>query len=290
VTFSRCRRAPRMRTVGEQGGPGGALVEPQSGAGCRVHVLELSDGIETAPPIPAPRGASDTSPSMWHGQITFARRSPAHGEVWQILTWTPGAHARLRTLPHGRIPACPETHGCKRAAQGTVAALDRDGALVTFLWEVPGGEGVVGEGAWELRVDRSDGSRATLMDGGFGHEACTGSGARPHELEYVWPQAPIADGGVALFGELYAFTCFDSFASVLGSHGTSRGPASLGKLERITLATALDGGTLYGLVPAGGARVGADSPGCDAAAPCSIEALATPPLRREKHVPFVPFQ
>ncbi len=55
VTFSRCAQTPRMRTVGEQGGGGGALLEPASGAGCRIRVLELTDGAEIKPPIPAPR-------------------------------------------------------------------------------------------------------------------------------------------------------------------------------------------------------------------------------------------
>src|SRR5665213_2379168 len=101
VTFSRCARTPRMSTVGEQGGGGGALLEPASGAGCRIRVLDLMDGAEIKPPIPAPPGASDTTPSIWHGQIAFARHSRAHGGVWQIESWSPSARNQLKTLPHG---------------------------------------------------------------------------------------------------------------------------------------------------------------------------------------------
>jgi hypothetical protein len=292
VTFSRCARTPRMRTVGEQGGGGGALLEPASGAGCRIRVLELTDGAEIKPPIPAPPGVSDTTPSIWHGQIAFARHAPSHGGVWQVESWSPSARNRLKVLPHGRIPSCPEMpHGCTQKAHGMVAALQRDGAIVTFLWVLPWPQqGLVGEGAWEVRVDRADGSRTALAAGDFGHEACTAPVLGPHELEYVWPEQPIAAGATALFPELDAFSCFQGFASVLGTHGATPGYASSGKLEVLTLAVARDEGQLYGLIPARNAATGGDSPGCSAAEPCAIETLATPALRREPRLPFVPFQ
>lgn len=292
VTFSRCARTPQMRTVGQQGGGGGALLEPASGAGCRIRVLELMDGAEIKPPIPAPPGVSDTTPSIWHGQIAFARHSGAHGEVWQIESWSPSAPNRLKTLPHGRIPSCPEEpHGCTQKAQGMVAALQRDGAIVTFLWVLPWSQqGLVGEGAWEVRVDRADGSRAALAAGDFGHEACTAPVLGPHELEYVWPLPPIAVGNDALFGELLGFSCFHGFASLLASHSAQPGFAVEGKLQATALALADDRGQLYGLIPARNAATGGDSPGCSAAEPCEIETLATPALRRASRLPFVPFQ
>ncbi|MCW3033830.1 MAG: hypothetical protein JWM60_2175, partial [Solirubrobacterales bacterium] len=290
VTFSRCRRVPSVRTVGEQGGPGGALVEPQTGIGCRVRLLELRTGRERALPIPAPRGVSDTTPSMWRGAVTFARHDPAHGDVWQVLTWSAGRPRRLMRLPHGRIPSCPEDpHGCTRPAQGMVAALDRDGAIVTFLWVVRS-QGVIGEGAWEVRVDRTDGSAAALAGGGSGHEACPAPMGGPHELEYVWPEPPIAVGPTALFGELYAFSCFQGFAAVLGTHTAARGHAGLGRLEAVALAVARDHGRLYGLVPSSPVAAGGDSPGCEPSAPCAIEQIEMPPIRREARAPFVPFQ
>jgi hypothetical protein len=172
-----------------------------------------------------------------------------------------------------------------------VAALQRDGAIVTFLWVLPWPQqGLVGEGAWEVRVDRADGSRTALAAGDFGHEACTAPVLGPHELEYVWPEQPIAAGATALFPELDAFSCFQGFASVLGTHGATPGYASSGKLEVLTLAVARDEGQLYGLIPARNAATGGDSPGCSAAEPCAIETLATPALRREPRLPFVPFQ
>jgi hypothetical protein len=292
VTFSRCARTPQMRTPdGEQGRSGGGLLEPETGSGCHIVEVVLASGREVRLPIPRSAGASDTTPSMWHGQVTFARRSRAHGEVWQIVSWSPHAPRRLVTLPHGRVPSCPERRGgCTERAHGRVEALDRDGSIVTFLWTVPQGEGVTGEGAWEVRVDRSDGSSKALAEGGFGHEACTAPHPSDHELEYIWPEAPIASGEEALVPNLYAFSCFQGFASVLTVHGAVAGHASTGKLEAVAIAVASDDGHLYGLVPASATPLlGADSPGCSAASPCRIEPLATPPLRREREAPFVPF-
>ena len=134
------------------------------------------------------------------------------------------------------------------------------------------------------------GSQAALAAGGFGHEACTAPVEGPHELEYIWPMAPLAVGGHALFGELLAFSCFHGFASVLVSHSAQPGFASEGKLQASALALADDDGQLYGLVPARNTAVTGDSPGCSAAEPCVIETLAPPALRRDPHLPFVPFQ
>jgi hypothetical protein len=292
VTFSSCAEVPEMATVGEQGGPGGAVVAPQTGRECHVHLLELDKGRVISLPIPTRHGVSDTSASMWRGTVTFARHDPAHGDVWQVLSWSPRRARRLTTLPHGRIPSCPEQpHGCRHRAQGMVGALSSDGTIVTFLWKLPfGEEGLVGEGAWEIRVDRADGSGSTLADGGFGHEACTAPTSGPHELEYIRPEPPIAAGPSALFPELYAFSCFKGFASVLGSHGATAGHASVGKLETVALAVARDEGRLYGLVPPPGVAPLGDSPGCTTTAPCKIEQVQTPSLRRQGSAPFVPFQ
>ncbi|HUB72776.1 MAG TPA: hypothetical protein VL979_01915 [Solirubrobacteraceae bacterium] len=286
VVFSRCRRTPRMVLPDGESQAGGTLLEAQTGAGCRIRMLGLDGGGETAVPIPAARMVSDTTPSIWRGAVTFARRAPGHGNVWQVMSWSPRAPRRLETLPHGRVPSCPQDrHGCRRPAHGVVEALDRDRRLVTFVWAVEG-QGVVGEGAWEVRVDRASGSGDALAQGGFGHEACTSQGPG---LEYVWPEPPIAAGSQALFPDLYAYDCFHRYASVLGSHGTAPGDARIGKLASVALAVADDDGQLYGLVPSV-LFGGSDVPLCSASAPCAIEPLAAPRMRRQAKPPFVPFR
>jgi hypothetical protein len=284
VSFSRCKHTPRMSDLVAATGPGGALVEPASGAGCRIRVVALDGGPERVMPIPEPSGVSDTSPSMWHGQVTFARRAPGHGDVWQVMSWSPRAPRRLMVLPHGRIPSCPEKPGgCTERAHGSIVSLDRDGAIVTFLWTVPEGEGVVGEGAWEVRVDRVGGSGKALAEGGFGHEACMGDTG----LEYVWPEPPIAVGVEALVPNVYAYDCFQRFASTLARHSARPEHASIGGLGAIVVALADDQGQLYGLVPT--SPIVGDGPSCEAKTPCAIETLAMPRLHIEHEGTFTPF-
>ncbi len=232
ATFSRCIRTPKMRDVGETGVAGGSLVEPGSGSGCRIHVLELTTGRESRLPIPGSAGTSDTSPSMWRGSVVFARKAPRHGDVWQVMLWSSSHRGAVSTLHHGAFLSNCQTDtfncGGRGPARGEVEALDRDGSLVTFLWAVKG-PGVVGEGGWELRVDNLANGRSSLAAAGSGHEACTGL---PVGLEYVWPEAPVANGRLALFSQLEGYSCFKRFASVLGSYQPGAKYASSGPARR----------------------------------------------------------
>jgi hypothetical protein len=114
VTYSRCRVTPAMEDAGLYVKGTGTLVEPNTGSGCRLRVLELDNGREGPLPVPEPHGASDTSPAMWHGTLVFARRSPAHGRVSQVMLSLPGRRSHLVTLPHGAVPeGCPHRQGCQ---------------------------------------------------------------------------------------------------------------------------------------------------------------------------------
>jgi hypothetical protein len=223
---------------------------------------------------------------MWRGSVAFARRAPGHGDVWQVMLWSPADHRRLRTLRHGAIPShCRLGPGnCTAPANGTVEALDRNAAIVTFLWRVEG-PGVVGAGAWEVRVDDLANGHSSLAEAGFGHEACTGP---PAGLEYVWPEPPVADGRLVLFPQLEGFACFHSFASALGSYRVGAKRSSSGGLTDVVLTVAKDDGAIYGLVPPL-ARPGADSPSCSAAAPCRLERIVPPRLTPNGFTPVPPF-
>jgi hypothetical protein len=287
ATFSRCQRAPR--TAAPNGEAPGAVIVPGSGAGCRIHVLALATARETAVPIPAPRGASDTSPSMWHGTVTFARHAPGHGNVWQVMRWSRRRPRRLVTIDHGAIPSYCGAEPCSaRPARGEVQALSSDGSIVTFLWSVEA-PGVAGEGAWEERIDDLSTGASTLADAGYGHEACTAPVA-PTGLEYVWPEAPMAIGSGALFGELDAVGfCFHSFASLLTSHAAGA-PRSLSwPLQAPVLALAYESSTLYALVPHLPAPSGADVPPCSVVQPCELRALPEPALTLQARAPSPPF-
>jgi hypothetical protein len=288
VVFSRCARTPEMRDVGISEEKGGALLVARTGAGCRIHVLELDSGREHALPIPAPAGSSDTTPSMWHGDLAFARHAPGHGPVWQVMSWSQRAPRRVLTLRHGAIPVRCENGGpCKHPADGEVQALSRDGQIVTFLWHLEG-TGIIGEGAWELRVDRLAGDSSSLAASGFGHEACT-SALAPGELEYVWPEPPVAVGRTVLSTQLDGFDCFKGFAATLESYVPGAAHAQIGALAHPVLGLAVEGSTLYGLAP-GPKPADSDTPGCAPTDPCSLERIAAPTtMKLQSYVPKPPF-
>jgi hypothetical protein len=293
VVFSRCARTPKLSDVGAAEANGGVLLEAHTGAGCRIHMLVLGGTHESRLAIPHPAGSSDTTPSMWHGEVAFARHAPGHGPVWQIMSWSQRTPGRVLTLRHGAIPVrCENGRPCKQPAHGEVQALSRDGQLVTFLWHLEG-EGVFGEGAWELRVDRLADGASSLAASGFGHEACT-SPLAPGELEYVWPEPPVASGHTVLSTQLDGFDCFTGFGATLESYVPGDAHAHIGTLADTVLGLAVEGSTLhgltlYGLVP-GPAPAGADSPSCAPADPCSLERIATPTrMKLERYVPQPPF-
>jgi hypothetical protein len=296
VVFSRCVSAPAMASTGGET-QGGELVKPLTGSGCRIHMLLLNGGTERAIPIHAPTRASDTTPSIWRGVVTFARRAPGHGNVMQVLSWSPKAPRRLTALAHGAIPLqCPNREaGCRQSpVEGEVRALASDGAIVAFVWTVFGGRPGP-EGDQELRIDRADGHGTTIADGEVGGEACMGPVG--HHLERVSFESPFVSAQTASFGELYDFGCFTGFAGVLVTHGAAPGYASRGKLEGVSLAVASDEGRLYGLVgPDSEASVPVpglswtltDGPYCSSASPCTIEPLPAPALKRDRRLPFEP--
>jgi hypothetical protein len=287
VVFSRCMRTPEMSDTGSSEVKGGTLLEPHTGAGCRIHMLLLGGTHESRLAIPDPAGASDTTPSMWHGELAFARHAPGHGPVWQVMSWSQRSPRHVLTLRHGAIPVhCEDGRPCKHPAQGEVQALSRDGQIVSFLWHLEG-EGVFGEGAWELRVDRLAGGASSLAASGFGHEACT-SPLAPGELEYVWPEPPVASGRTVLSTQLDGFDCFSGFGATLESYVPGTIHARIGTLAETVLAFAKDGSTLYGLVP-GPAPADADSPSCAPDDPCSLERIALPSkMTFERYVPEPP--
>jgi hypothetical protein len=288
VTFSRCARTPEVQTPeGRSAVVGGSLAIPGTGRGCRIELLALPGGHERALPIPSAAGASDTSPSMWHGHLAFARKTRAHGDVWQIMSWSTGTPHRLQTLRHGAIPMVCEGGCSVGPAHGEVQALDRDASLVTFMWRVEG-PGVLGEGAWEIRVDNLASGHSSRADGGFGHEACT-SPTGPTELEYLKPVSPpIASGNEVLFPQLETFGCFVSFASRLDAYTPGAKVARYGSIPT-ALALAADGSTLYALLPQEPLVEAEDSPQCSVKAPCSLERIAQPHYTKTAPV-FQPFR
>jgi hypothetical protein len=279
ATFSRCSRTP----VVYSGPP-----ETDEGSGCRIYMLNLATGRESRLPIPAPHGTSDTTPSMWHGSVAFARKTPSHHEIEQVMLWSERDPRTLTTLPHGAVPShCPGwSHGCTSERQrGSVAALDRDGQVVTYLWRVSG-PGIIGEGAWEVRLDDLATGRTSIAAVGSGSEACTG----PTEgVENSSPGAPLATGDGVVFPLLTIYGyCYRKFvSSLVGLRYGAANPAS-GELPGNVLAIARDGSTAYALTAQHWTM--SSVPTCSGERPCALETITLPALTKREPKPIPPFE
>jgi hypothetical protein len=284
VTYSRCRVTPAMEDAGLEVKGSGTLAEPNTGAGCRLRVLELESGRERAAPVPEPSGVSDTTPAMWRGTLVFARKTASHGRVSQIML-SPHAHpSQLAALAHGAVPeGCPHRQGCQEFPPGgEVQTLSLDAQIVAFVWK-PEGPGVNPNGAWEERVDSLANRRGVLAGAPFLTESCTGGDQDPVEEE--WPAPPIVSGAAALFPELERGRCYTSFTAALFQY--HEGNRLLGTATVPIVELARDGATTYGLVAQKPATE--QDPGCSATLPCTLESIAPPALRPTSYKPAHPF-
>lgn len=276
VTFSRCAKTPTLQPLGL------GAIDPLSGSGCRIHVLNLSTLRETTPAIPHPSGTSDTTASMWHGRVAFARLDPAHHQqVQQVMLWTPGRRS-LTVLPHGALPTkCPYKTGCAGMTRsGAVQGLSYDGHLVSFLWQ-PVAPGVIGDAGWEVRADNVASGHSTLVSSGFAGEVCTGG------EDLAAPSPPVLDGFtvslVALEANCYVFnSVFAQMNTTVGGNGT------YADIRGIVLGMAEDAGAFF--VVEAPKPLDETNPTCTAAVPCEIQQIARPtPLKKEPRKPSSPF-
>jgi hypothetical protein len=284
VTYSRCRVTPATEDAGLYVNGTGTLAEPNTGAGCRLRVLELPSGRERSLPVPEPRGVSDTTPAMWRGTLVFARKAEGRGRTSQVMLSMPGHRSRLVTLPHGAVPeGCPPMQGCReKPPGGEVQALSIDASIVAFVWK-PEGPGVGIDGAWEERVDSLVNHRGALAGTAIGTESCTGG--EENLVEEAWPAPPILSGSAVLFPELERGGCYTTFTSALVQY--REGNRSLGTASVPIVELASDGAITYGLVAQ--RPTTEQDPGCSAALPCTLESVTLPPLRPSHYKPAHPF-
>ncbi len=278
LTFSRCPATPAY-SFGSPQELGGTLLLPDTGSDCRLRLLPLDGGAERAIPVPHTRGASDTTPSMWRGSVAFARHAPGHGAVWQVLLFSPRHPHRLTLLPHGAEPACP-ARSCGEADTGDVEALSYRAGTVAFIWG-PQGPNVIGEEAWEDRLDHVATRTGTTAGYQLGTESCV----EPTPLEEAYPLPPIA-GPTTVFSYYERGSCYKRFATgILTDHdGTLR----TGTLPRPLWALADDGHSYYGLFAAPSSTPQSEAL-CAIATPCALETLTLPPLKRDRSRPGHPF-
>ncbi len=270
VTYSRCATEPAtpMGFAEPNGLPRRSLAR-----GCGVRVLDLASGRERALNLRRPHGASDTTPSMWRGDVAFARMTPGQ-TIAQLALW----HHRggtLTRLAHGAVPGeCLDIEGCKSTRRGEVQQLDYDGAGVAFVWDVlsPGVEGA-GD-AWELRVDDVRAGTTRAYDTGYESGAC---GAR-------FPVSPTMVGRDVWFDDV-RWSCEVPITSVVHGSNGLRGLLDTG--VPVSWQIAVDGKTVYAIQGPRPATGTIGTPCLASGAPCRLVATPLPSLpaiRRPPHI------
>jgi hypothetical protein len=291
ATFSRCVKAPRYEAD---------LFLELEGVSCRVHVLNLASEREKAPAIPHPTGTSDTTPSMWDGNIAFARYDPRHhADVAQLLLWS-GRTRKLRVLRHGATPTgqpCPPAKGeggrrireskteCLPNSikgditEGAIESVDLGPDLVSFLWKIDGPGVLSTGGGWEVRADRLATSASILAGSGFHGDVCMNG------IDGSVPSYPSVEGERVWYTQLES-ECYVNTISIRRFDSTTGRLSSSAPVTGEVLQVIHSGSALYALVapvPRG------QPPTCTSTEPCTIERLPPPRLKLEKWLPQSPF-
>jgi hypothetical protein len=291
ATYSRCVKTPRYEAD---------LFLELEGVGCRVHVLNLASERERAPAIPHPEDTSDTTPSMWDGNIAFARYGPRHhADVAQLLLWS-GRTRKLRMLRHGATPTgqpCPPAKGedgrrireskteCLPSSikgditEGAIESVDLGPDLVSFLWKIDGPGVLSTGGGWEVRADRLATGASILAGSGLHGDVCMAG------IDGSVPSYPSVEGERVWYTQLDS-ECYVNTISVRRFDTAGGRLSSSSPVQGEVLQVVHSGSILYALVapvPRG------EDPTCSTTAPCSIERLPAPKIKLEKWLPQSPF-
>jgi hypothetical protein len=215
---------------------------------------------------------------MWHGNIAFARTVPGHPKISEVLLYSlsdPTHH--LVTLHHGAVPSpCPKKTCGDRAIFGEVQALDLDARAVAFVWRIEG-PGVIGDAAWEDRVDDLSTGTGDLAGSAILTESCAGGGAD----EESWPSPPVITGSTIFFSDLQRGECYERFGYSLLEY--DQGALLRGESTLPTMAIAREANITYALV-APGPTTGEQDPNC----PCTLQRITPPTLKPITHKPEPP--
>jgi hypothetical protein len=269
ATFSRCTHTPEEQNA-ESGVLGESTLTLNPSAGCRLHALNLATDRERILPVSHPAHSSDTTPSMWHGEVAFARMTPAHADISQVRLWSWRHPNRLRVLPGGEVPSnCMGKMKCHgEPVEEAVKGLDLNADVVTFLWSIKA-PGIVGHEDWEVRVDSIASGHGHLAGSGFLGEACVGGG-----LELALPETPITEADQVLFSEFRRSSCYHHLTSSLYRYRANTALKISGPLLGNVLGLAKDGQALYALLAPAPALE--SDPGCSPIAPCVLEQIVEP--------------
>jgi hypothetical protein len=228
----------------------------------RVHVLELVSGRDYRPAIPHPAHTTDRWPSMWHGQVAFARSDARGRPRVRVLLWAPRTR-RVTGLPHGILP-----RGRRDVFMG-VQGMDLGPRFLAYLWWAAG-PGIIGSGGGqELRVVRLADDHVSLAASGYAGEVCTG-GPDTFSLS-----APTLIGPRVWYMQTTS-SCYAQTSRV-ARYGTGTQSARSGAITGTLLHFAADRHAVYVLA---GQPTPSEPPTCT---PCTLERLPAPALTRREH-------
>ncbi|HEX3874043.1 MAG TPA: hypothetical protein VHW26_07845 [Solirubrobacteraceae bacterium] len=267
VVYSRCSVAPSGET-----GTLSPSVDWETASGCQIYELTLTgtpaEHELTAASTP---GKSETTPSIWKGNLAFVRHSA--GAPIPTIEYLPVNSNKPRHLGGGSVQLCTQddTHNVDcgfKAVHDTVDQLDLGPSGVGYVWNMTGGS-VYGVGiAWELRSATLTGTPSALLDTGLISGTCG----------FSLPSAPTVTTGSISYLEASApcdntVTQFATANPVTGIRALA--PATAG----LAAGAVRDGDTIYWLRASGSATdvpVPASSSCTVADAGCQLVATPVP--------------
>lgn len=262
ITYSRCTEnligplTPQGHTVVSIGGNG--IARPLAQRGCRMFALDPVSGTETRIPVPGSRGASDTTPSMYMGNLVFGRL--VKGSTIAQLLYLGRGGTKLTKLAGGSLPF-KYTRRQARAQEldpkwrfADIEQLDLGADRVAYTW-FASGYGIDWSEGQEVRVAdlRGRGSRLYATGGQYGMDA-------PGFVDQTSPS--LTDSGDLWFTSIAGY---DGVRSSRLAHGTST------KVGGVTLPApiwglAIDGTTMYSVQ---GPAPALNEYGSEVPAPCA---------------------
>jgi hypothetical protein len=266
LVFSRCTRAPTSTKTAP-------VPDWATAGGCRIHELTLGHGREhrlAGLPAGGPRD-SDYAPSIWRGQISFARL-PAGAHTARILL--SGPRGRLRRLAGGTPPCVHTVSGCSpRQGHAGALAMDLGPHVLALSWLIRATNVTGIADGTELLSVPLDGHANALADSGFFSGTCG----------YLTPNSPNATGaGVAYLLDSGGDDCAQDAASFELFSPPGARQAAPAVADLLPVAEARDGAVTY--------WIGENKPHADSYYGYSdcVTAPGACSLMRSDAIPFAP--
>jgi hypothetical protein len=195
VVYSRCTTEPSST-----GGGLSPTLDWETATGCNLYELPLTGtATEHELTVAGAPGESETTPSIWRGNLAFVRHSS--GSAVPTIEYLAAGAKKPRHLGGGSVQACNSPTSATadycafKGSHDTIDQLDLGPSRIAYLWTMTGGA-VYGTGiGWELRSATLAGAPSTLLDTGLvsgtcGFELPSGATATTSLISYVYASSP----------------------------------------------------------------------------------------------------